>query len=93
MYVVHADDLTVLTNTPAQAECVLLRLEQVARGIGLYLNSYKAELICFNQDGAIFTLSGKSQKLVSHFTELSSNILSTDMYRNYIDDMEIWYCC
>ena len=40
-------------------------IEQAARGIGLYMNSDKIELMCFNQDGAIFLLNGKPLKLVN----------------------------
>ena len=37
----HADDLTLLTNTPALAKSLLHSLEQVAGGIGLYVNANK----------------------------------------------------
>ena len=33
-----AADFAILANTPAQAESLLLSLEQAARGIGLYMN-------------------------------------------------------
>ena len=37
----YGDDLALLVNTPAQAKCLLHGLEQVARSIGLYMNSDK----------------------------------------------------
>ena len=43
----YADDQAVLTNTALQAECQLHKLEQTARSIGLYVNSNKAEFLCF----------------------------------------------
>ena len=39
----YADDLALLANTPAQAEFLLHRLEQVARDIDLYVNAKKTE--------------------------------------------------
>ena len=41
----YAHDLTLLANTSIQAESLLQRLEQVERGIGLYMNLDKKELI------------------------------------------------
>ena len=72
-----ADDQTLCTKTPAQAESQLYSLEQAAKGIGLCVNSNKTKFICFKQDGTIFTLN-KSQNLVIHFTYLGNNISSTE---------------
>ena len=47
------DDLALLLNTLAQAKYMPYSLEQIARVIGLYVNSDKAELMCFNQDSVI----------------------------------------
>ena len=47
-----------LTNTPAQEESLLYSLKQAARRIGLYMNADKTEFMCFEREGAIFTLSG-----------------------------------
>ena len=71
------DDLSLLANTPPQAKSLLHNLEQPARGIGLYENINKTELIYFIQ-GVISTLSGKSLKLISQFIYLGSNISSTE---------------
>ena len=49
---------------------------EAARGIGLSVSSDKTEFMCFNQDGAISSLNGKSLKLVDQFIYLSSNISS-----------------
>ena len=74
----YADDLALLTNTLAQAESLLHSLEQAARGVGLYVNTEKTEFMCYNQDGAIDSLSGKSLKMVDHFIYLGSNISNTE---------------
>ena len=55
-----ADDLTLLTNTPAQAEYLFHSLEQTAAGgIKLCVNTIKASYTYFKQKGAISTLSGE----------------------------------
>ena len=59
-------------NTPAQAKSLLPSLEQAEQGIGLYVNANKKELICFKQEEAISTLSGKPLKLVDLFAYLTS---------------------
>ena len=61
-------------NTPIQAKSQLHSLEQAAEGMGLHINTV---FICFKQEGAISTLSGKPQKL-NEFTYLGSNISSTE---------------
>ena len=55
----YAGDLALLVNASAQAESLLHKLEQAARGIGLYINSDKAEFISFNKDSDISSLNGK----------------------------------
>ena len=59
----YADDIALLPNTPVQAE-TLHGLERAAAGIGLHVNAYKTEYMCFNQRGDISTLNGSSLKLV-----------------------------
>ena len=49
----YADDIALLANTPAQAETLLHSLEWAAGCIGLYVNTYKMEYMCFNQRGDI----------------------------------------
>ena len=44
----YADDITLLANTPAQAETLLHSLEEAAAGIGLHVNAHKTENMCFN---------------------------------------------
>ena len=63
----YEDDLTLFINTSAQAESLLYRLEQAARGIGVNMNWDKTELTHFNQDVAI-SLNNKPVKLVDQFT-------------------------
>ena len=74
----YTDHLVLLANTLIQTESLQYSLEQAARGIGLYVNSDKAEFVYFKQDGAISTLKGKPLKIVNHFTYLGSNILSME---------------
>ena len=74
----YADDIALLANTPHQAETLLHSLERAAAGIGLHVNAYKTEFMCFNQKGDIFTLDGTSLKLVDKFTYLGSSVSSTE---------------
>ena len=55
--IMDADYLVLLANTPAQAKCLLHSLEQAVRGISLYMNSDKTELMRFKQGGVISTLN------------------------------------
>ena len=76
-YTDYADDIAILANTPNQAETQLHSLERAAAGIGLHVNVYKTEYMCFNQIGDISTLEGTSLKLVDKFTYLGSSVSST----------------
>ena len=51
----YADDIAILTNTPAQAETLLHTLERTAAGISLHVNAHKTEYMCFNQTGHFHT--------------------------------------
>ena len=73
-----ADDITILANTPDQAEKLLHTLERAAAGIRFYVNAHKTEYTCFNQAGDISTLGGSSLKLVDKFTFLGSSVSSTE---------------
>ena len=53
-------------------------LEQLARGIGFYVNSYKTVFMCFNQDGAISSLDGRTLTLGDKFIYFGNSILSTE---------------
>ena len=74
----YADDITILANTPNQAETLLHSLERAAVGIGLYVNAHKTEYMCYNQTGNISTLDGTSLKLVDKFAYLGSSVSSTE---------------
>ena len=74
----YGNDIALLANTLVQAETQLHSLEQAAAGIGLHVNTHKAEYMCFNQRGDIFTLNGSSLKLVDKFTYLGSSVSSTE---------------
>ena len=54
----YADDIALLSNTPAQTETLLHSLERAAAGIGLHV-FYKTEYMCFNQRDDISTLNDK----------------------------------
>ena len=74
----YADDITLLANTPAQAETLLHCLERAAAGIGLHVNAHKTEYMCFNQTGDISTLNSSPLKLVDKFTYQGSSVSSTE---------------
>ena len=74
----YADDITILANTPNQAETLLHSLERAAAGIGLHVNAHKTDYMCFNQTGNISTQDGTSLKLVYKFTDLGSSVSSTE---------------
>ena len=58
----YAHDITILANTPNQAETLLHSLERTVAGIGLHVNAHKTEYMCFNQAGDISTQEGTSLK-------------------------------
>ena len=74
----YADNIVLLANAPAQAETLLHSLEWAAAGIGLYVNAYKMEYMCFNQTDDISTLNSSSLKLINKFTYLGSSVSSTE---------------
>ena len=47
------DDMTLLANTPTQAESLLHSLEQAAGGIDLHVNADKTKYMCFNKKEVI----------------------------------------
>ena len=67
----YADDITILANTPNQAETLLHSLEQAAAGISLHVNAYKTEYMCYNHTGDI-TQDATPLKLVDKFTYIGS---------------------
>ena len=73
-----AQDITLITNTPAQAESMLHNLERAVGGLGLHINADKTEYICFNQRGDISTLKDSPLKLVDKFTYHGSSVSSTE---------------
>ena len=73
----YTDDISLLANTPAQAETLQHSLEWAAAGIGLHVNAHKMEYMRFNQRGDISTQNGSSLKLVDKFTFLGSRLTST----------------
>ena len=62
----NTDYLALLTNTPGQAKSQLHKLEQAARGIGLYINADKTVFTYFKQDGVIFILNAFKASRVVH---------------------------
>ena len=74
----YTDDIAILANTPNQAETLLDSLKRAAAGIGLHVNAYKAEYMCYNQTGDISTLDETPLKLVDKFTYLGSSVSSTE---------------
>ena len=74
----YADDIALLSNTPAQAKTLLHCLERAVCSIGLHVNADKPEYICFNQSRDVYTLTGGSLKLVDKFTYQGSSVSSTE---------------
>ena len=73
-----ADDITILANTPNQAETLIHSLKRATADIDLHVNALKTEYMCYNQTGDISTLSGTSLKLVDKLTYLGSSVSSTE---------------
>ena len=73
----YANNISLLANTPTQAESLLHSLEQEAGSTGLRVNANKAEYMCFDQRGDISTLKGAPLKLVDKFTYFGNSISSS----------------
>ena len=58
------DNISLLANTPNQAESLLDRLKRVAAGICLNVNDDMMQLMCFSQRGDVSTLNSNYLKLV-----------------------------
>ena len=54
--------------------------------INLCMDSDKTEFMCFKQDGIMFSLNSKPQKLLDQFLYLSNNISSTESNVNICID-------
>ena len=80
----YADNIVLLAIAPAQAETLLHSLEWATAVIGLHVNAYKMEYMCFNQTGDISTLNGSTLKVVDKFTYLGSSVSSTET------DIDTW---
>ena len=57
---------------------LLRSLERAAAGIGLYVNAYKIEYMCFKQTDDISTLNSSSLKLVYKLIYLGSSVSSIE---------------
>ena len=67
-------------NSPAQAKSLLHNLEQAAGIICLHVNTKEPWVHVFKWEGVISSLSGRPLEFVGKFTDLSSNISSTESY-------------
>ena len=74
----NVPDISLLTNSAAQAESLLHSQERAAGGIDLYVNADKTEYMYFIQRGHISTQKGGLLKLVDKFTYLGSSVSSTE---------------
>ena len=72
MFIIIIIIIIIIENTPVQDESLLHSLAQAARGIGLYMNSDKTELMCISSS------NGKPLKFANQFIHIGSNILSTE---------------
>ena len=71
------DDISIIVNTPTQAESLLQCLQRTAGGICLHLNTNKTEYMSFNEGDDISTLKGELLKVEDMFTYLGSSVSST----------------
>ena len=74
----YADDLALLSDNSYNAQKLLHILEKSAAFICLHVNATKTEYMCYNQDGAIETLSKTLLKKDDDFVYLGSNIASIE---------------
>ena len=68
--------ITLLANTPAEAESPLHSIERAAGGICLHLNADKTKYMYFNQRGDISPLKSGALKLVIKLNYLGSCVSS-----------------
>ena len=74
----YTDNIALLANAPTQAETLLHYQRRAAAGIGLHVNAYKMDYMCFNRTGDISTLNGTPLKLVDKSTYLGRSVSSTE---------------
>ena len=75
----YADDLCLLSDTLAQAQELLGKLEAAAYEVGLVMNERKTEYMCFNQTGSnLKSHTGKELKEVDDFLYLGSWVNTTE---------------
>ena len=75
----YADDLCLLSDTIAEAQTLLDRLETAAAQVGLFMNEKKTEYMCFNQTGSkLKSKTGKELKEVEDFVYLGSWVNTTE---------------
>ena len=75
----YADDLCLVSDTLAEAQILLGRLETAASEVGLLMNQKKTEYMCFNQTGtSLKSKEDKDLKRVDDFKYLGSWINTTE---------------
>ena len=72
-----ADDLCLLSDTVADAQIFLTRLEEAAAEFGLCVNASKTEAMMFNTTGRLTSISGADIKNVEDFKYLGAWISSS----------------
>ena len=88
----YADDIALLANAPAQAETLLHSLERAAAGIGLHVNAYKMEYMCFNQRGDISTLNGSSETSGQVHLPRKQCLINQDSHEVFSKQQLCLYC-
>ena len=74
-----ADDIALLSDTAAQAQELLRKVENAACCVGLHMNVKKTQFMTFNQpDVEIRTVDGSSLEEVNDFKYLGSWVQSTE---------------
>ena len=74
----YADGIVFLENASVQAETLLHNLERATASIGLHVNAYKTEYMCFNKAGDISTLNNSSLKRIDNVSYIGSKVSSTE---------------
>ena len=76
-----ADDISLMSNSLLNAQCLLQFLEQASNSVGLYLNESKTEFVnkCMSDsDFVIKSLNNTLLKMVSDYVYLRSYISSSE---------------
>ena len=89
-----ADDIALLSDTPAEAQELLQRVEEQAQTVGLHMNSDKTKVMKYNEnrDVPIRSLNGNNLERVTDFQYLGSWVDSSEKDID-IRKAKAWVAC